>query len=147
MAAERALRRQKSAAGNAGKEPRLRRRYAILDVFTHQPLAGNPLAVVLDAGGLSDREMQTIAAEFNLSETVFVLPPRRPVHTAAVRIFTPRQELAFAGHPTVGTAVLLAMERIKQGEGVAESVITLEEKVGPVRCGVFVPGARRGHAV
>ena len=123
------------------------RRYAILDVFTDRPLAGNPLAVVLDGGGLGDLEMQMIAAEFNLSETVFVLPPQRPVHAAAVRIFTARQELPFAGHPTVGTAVLLAMQRLKQGEGVAESVIILEEKVGPVRCGVFVPGARRGHAV
>lgn len=123
------------------------RRYAILDVFTDRPLAGNPLAVVLDAGGLSDQEMQTIAAEFNLSETVFVLPPERPVHTAAVRIFTPRHELPFAGHPTVGTAVFLAMQRLKRGEGVAESVVILEEKVGPVRCGAFIGGARRGHAV
>jgi trans-2,3-dihydro-3-hydroxyanthranilate isomerase len=125
----------------------LDRRYAILDVFTDHPLAGNPLAVVLDGGGLGEHEMQRIAAEFNLSETVFVLPAQRPVHTAAVRIFTPRQELPFAGHPTVGTAILLAMQRLKRGEGVAESVIILEEKVGPVRCGVFVPGAHRGHAV
>ncbi len=123
------------------------RRYAILDVFTDHPLAGNPLAVVLDGGGLGEQEMQRIAAEFNLSETVFVLPAQRPVHTAAVRIFTPPQELPFAGHPTVGTAVLLAMQRLKQGEGVAESVIILEERVGPVRCGVFVPGPRHGHAV
>lgn len=124
----------------------MNRRYAILDVFSDKPLAGNPLSVVLDAAGLSDGEMQAIAAEFNLSETVFVLPPERPVHTAAVRIFTPRHELPFAGHPTVGTAILLAMERLKEGEGVVESVIILEEKVGPVRCGVFVPGARHGHA-
>lgn len=125
------------------------RRYAVLDVFTDTPLAGNPLAVVLDAGGLSGAEMQKIAAEFNLPETVFILPPERPVHTAAVRIFTPRHELPFAGHPTVGTAVLLAMERLKEGEGVAESVVILEEKVGPVRCGVFLREAklsRRGHA-
>ena len=92
-------------------------RYAVLDVFTDTPLVGNPLAVVLDAEGLDDARMLAIAAEFNLSETVFVLPPVNPVHTAALRIFTPRKELPFAGHPTVGTAVYLAAERLKEGPG------------------------------
>jgi trans-2,3-dihydro-3-hydroxyanthranilate isomerase len=124
------------------------RRYAILDVFTDRPLAGNPLAVVLDSDGLDDARMQAIAREFNLSETVFVTPPANPVHGAAIRIFTPQRELPFAGHPTVGTAVLLAGERLKQGEGLVESVMVLEEKVGPVRCGVLLTETDvGGHAV
>jgi trans-2,3-dihydro-3-hydroxyanthranilate isomerase len=123
-------------------------RYAILDVFTDTPLAGNPLAVVPDAAGLDDQRMQAIAAEFNLSETVFCFPADNPVHTAAVRIFTPRKELPFAGHPTVGTAVYLATERLRNGGGLAESVVILEEKVGPVRCGVFLKAASGGgHAI
>jgi trans-2,3-dihydro-3-hydroxyanthranilate isomerase len=81
--------------------------YVTVDVFTTQALAGNPLAVILDAGGLDQREMQAIAAEFNYSETTFVLPPSDPAHTATVRIFTPRTEVPFAGHPNVGTAFVL----------------------------------------
>ena len=128
-------------------------RYAILDVFTDTPLAGNPLAVLLEASGLDDARMQAIAAEFNLSETVFCFPATNPVHSASVRIFTPRQELPFAGHPTVGTAVYLASERLRAGVGLAESVVILEEKVGPVRCGVFLKpvqiasGQRGGHGI
>ena len=86
------------------------RPYAILDVFTDTPLSGNPLAVVLDAEGLDGDRMQAIAREFNLSETVFVLPPESPRHRARLRIFTPGRELPFAGHPTVGSAVLLALD-------------------------------------
>ena len=123
------------------------RRYAILDVFTDRPLAGNPLAVVLDCEGLDDARMQAIAAEFNLSETVFVLPPERPVHTAAIRIFTPARELPFAGHPTVGTAVLLGLERAASGLGNGEMVLVLEEKAGPIRCGVSLRSDRLGHAI
>ena len=82
------------------------RRFQTLDVFTETALAGNPLAVVLDADGLDDARMQAIAAEFNLSETVFVFEPRNAINTARVRIFTPKRELPFAGHPTVGTAAL-----------------------------------------
>jgi trans-2,3-dihydro-3-hydroxyanthranilate isomerase len=82
--------------------------YHTTDVFTDRPLAGNQLAVVLDATGLSSAEMQAIAAEFNYSETTFVLPPADPSHTAHVRIFTPGAELPFAGHPNVGTAFVLA---------------------------------------
>jgi trans-2,3-dihydro-3-hydroxyanthranilate isomerase len=120
------------------------RRYAILDVFTEAPLAGNPLAVVLEAEGLDDAAMQQIAREFNLSETVFVLPPENPAHTARLRIFTPRRELPFAGHPTIGTAVLLASERASQ---TGDSVIVLEEGVGPVRCGVMTEPGIAGRAV
>jgi trans-2,3-dihydro-3-hydroxyanthranilate isomerase len=84
------------------------RRYVTVDVFTDRMFGGNPLAVVLDAAGLSAREMQAIALEFNYSETTFVLPPETPANTAKVRIFTPRIEVPFAGHPNVGTAFVLA---------------------------------------
>jgi trans-2,3-dihydro-3-hydroxyanthranilate isomerase len=111
-------------------------------------LAGNPLAVLPDAHGLDEVHMQAIAAEFNLSETVFVLTPDMPMHSAKLRIFTPRAELPFAGHPTVGAAVYLAMQRLGgNGQGRREGVLVLEEKVGPIRCGVFVTGGPSGHAV
>ncbi len=120
-------------------------RYIVLDVFSSVPLAGNQLAVVLDADHLDAPRMQSIAREFNLSETVFVMKPERPVHSARIRIFTPTTELPFAGHPTVGCAVCLAVER-SGGTGGQEMVIVLEETVGPVRCGVFLKDARLGHA-
>jgi trans-2,3-dihydro-3-hydroxyanthranilate isomerase len=122
------------------------RRYALLDVFTDRPLAGNPLAVVLDAGGLGDERMQAIAAEFNLSESVFVLKSANPVHAASLRIFTPQQELPFAGHPTVGTAVLLGLERAAGAAG-NEVMVVLEEKAGVVRCGVTIRSSTVGHAI
>src|SRR5688572_5668852 len=108
------------------------RRFFTLDVFTDQPLAGNPLAVVLDAHGFDAERMQAVAREFNLSETVFVRPPQEPRHRAALRIFTPKRELPFAGHPTVGTAVLLAsLDR----DGEAGAVLFgLEEQVGVISC-------------
>jgi trans-2,3-dihydro-3-hydroxyanthranilate isomerase len=111
------------------------RRYKVFDVFTDRPLAGNPLAVVLDSEGLGSVAMQGIAREFNLSETVFVLPPDNAAHTAKVRIFTPARELPFAGHPTIGAAVCLARERFAS-PGEHDAVIVLEEAVGPVRCGI-----------
>jgi trans-2,3-dihydro-3-hydroxyanthranilate isomerase len=86
----------------------MQRRYVTVDVFTAQLFGGNPLAVVLDAEGLSTTQMQAVAREFNYSETTFVLPPRDPAHDAEVRIFTPVVELPFAGHPNVGTAFVLA---------------------------------------
>jgi trans-2,3-dihydro-3-hydroxyanthranilate isomerase len=82
--------------------------YCTLDVFTDRRFGGNPLAVVLDAHGIDDATMQSIAREFNYSETTFVLPPSDPAYAARVRIFTPGGELPFAGHPTVGTAFALA---------------------------------------
>jgi len=81
--------------------------YVIADVFTAEPLAGNPVAVYLDGSGLDAARMQRIAREMNLSETVFVLPPERD-GDVRVRIFTPVNELPFAGHPTLGTAIVLA---------------------------------------
>ena len=86
----------------------MQRRYITVDVFTDRAFGGNPLAVVLDAGGLSTAQMQAIATEFNYSETTFVLPPADPAHDAQVRIFTVRHEIPFAGHPNVGTAFVLA---------------------------------------
>jgi trans-2,3-dihydro-3-hydroxyanthranilate isomerase len=88
----------------------MKRRYVTTDVFTDRMFGGNPLAVVLDAADLSSSEMQAIALEFNYSETTFVLPPDDPKHTAKVRLFTPRTEVPFAGHPNVGTAFVLARE-------------------------------------
>lgn len=120
------------------------RRYAVLDVFTDTPLAGNPLAIVFEAEGLDGPAMQAIAREFNVSETVFVLPPRDPRHRARLRIFTPALELPFAGHPTVGTAIALAME---DGDGGADArAFGLEEEVGVVPCVVEVTGERSGRA-
>ncbi|MGH2587236.1 MAG: PhzF family phenazine biosynthesis protein, partial [Dehalococcoidia bacterium] len=85
-------------------------RFVQVDVFTDRPYAGNPLAVVFDAEGIAGDEMQAIAREMNLSETTFVLPPGRPECAARARIFTPGQELPFAGHPTIGTSIVLARE-------------------------------------
>lgn len=110
--------------------------YYILDVFTDRRFAGNPLAVVLDADALDPRRMQTIAKEFNLSETVFVLKPQRPAHTARIRIFTPAAELPFAGHPTVGTGALLAELKSPAAQGHSEALVVLEEEIGTVRVGV-----------
>src|ERR1700722_20305134 len=111
------------------------RRYVTVDVFTDRAFGGNPLAVVLDAGGLSTVQMQAIACEFNYVETTFVLPPRDPAHDAQVRIFTVNSELPFAGHPNVGTAFVLAMqaqkppERLKfeEGAGLVHVEILTEE--------------------
>jgi trans-2,3-dihydro-3-hydroxyanthranilate isomerase len=91
----------------------MQRRYITVDVFTDRAFGGNPLAVVLDAGGLSTAQMQAIASEFNYAETTFVLPPRDPVHDAQVRIFTVNKEIPFAGHPNVGTAFVLATQATK----------------------------------
>lgn len=79
--------------------------YEIVDVFTDRPFAGNPLAVVYGADDLATAQLQAIAREFNLSETVFVLPPTQPGASYRARIFTPETELPFAGHPSVGAAV------------------------------------------
>lgn len=108
--------------------------YHILDVFTDTAFTGNGLAVVLGADSLSDQQMQSIAREFNLSETIFVHAPDDAAHTAKVRIFMPRGELPFAGHPTIGCAVLLASLKYKGGCSF-ETDILLEEKAGlvPVR--------------
>jgi trans-2,3-dihydro-3-hydroxyanthranilate isomerase len=91
----------------------MQRHYITVDVFTDRAFGGNPLAVVLDAGGLSSAQMQAIACEFNYSETTFVLPPRDGSNDAQVRIFTVTREIPFAGHPNVGTAFVLATQAAK----------------------------------
>jgi len=101
--------------------------FVTLDVFTDQRFGGNPLAVFTDARGLSDADMQSLAAEFNLSETTFVLPPEDPAHTARVRIFNRTAEMPFAGHPSVGTGFVLA----SQGRG-RDGALTLEVPAGLV---------------
>ena len=118
-------------------------RFHTLDVFTDERFGGNPLAVVMEAGGLSTRLMQAIAREFNLSETVFVLSATDPRATHKVRIFTPARELPFAGHPTIGTAILLA----QLGEGqTGETSVVLEEGVGVVPVAVRLERDRPGYA-
>jgi len=114
-----------------------------VNVFTEDRFGGNPLAVLPDARGLSDAQMQALAAEFNLSETSFVLPPDNPQHHAKVRIFGPRAELPFAGHPNVGTGFVLALRDEKPPEH-----YVFEELAGLVRVHVLrdqqgvVTGAR-----
>jgi trans-2,3-dihydro-3-hydroxyanthranilate isomerase len=110
----------------------MRRRYLTLDVFCDHVFGGNPLAVVLDAEGLTSTQMQSIAKEFNYSETTFVLPPKNPAYTAQVRIFTPRTELPFAGHPNIGTAVAVANEFEANGRDPVDEV-AFEEGAGLVR--------------
>lgn len=112
------------------------RDYLIYDVFTDEAFAGNPLAIVLDAGGLDSGAMQTIAREFNLSETVFLTGPAGGGRVP-IRIFTPAHEMPFAGHPTVGTAVALtelALSADNDNLGGDASLLVLEEAIGPVRC-------------
>jgi trans-2,3-dihydro-3-hydroxyanthranilate isomerase len=101
--------------------------FVTLDVFTNQRFGGNPLAVFTDARGLSDADMQNLAAEFNLSETTFVLPPQDPAHTARMRIFNRTAEMPFAGHPSVGTGFVLA----SQGRD-RDGALTLEVPAGLV---------------
>jgi trans-2,3-dihydro-3-hydroxyanthranilate isomerase len=110
-------------------------KFHTLDVFTTRRFGGNPLGVVLGADALSTEEMQTIAREFNLAETIFVRKPIDPAHTASVRIFFPTDEIPFAGHPTVGCAILLA--EMLNGKGKPfETEILLEEVAGLVRVAV-----------
>jgi len=120
---------------------KMRRKFYTLDVFAQTALSGNPLAVVMDTDGLDGARMQAIAKEFNLPETVFVFPARNPLNTAALRIFTPGRELPFAGHPTVGTAVLLGQLRAPELLAREDVSVVLEELVGEVHCIVrHLPG-------
>jgi trans-2,3-dihydro-3-hydroxyanthranilate isomerase len=115
--------------------------FVTVDVFTSTQFAGNPLGVVLNAEGLSGGQMQTIAAEFNLAETTFVLPPKDPANTAEVRIFTPRSEMPFAGHPNVGTAFALARAGNTYGRAIAGDRVIFEEKAGLVPISLLKEGA------
>ncbi|MDR3471551.1 MAG: PhzF family phenazine biosynthesis protein [Devosia sp.] len=113
--------------------------YLLLDVFTREPLAGNQLAVVLKADGLLDNQMQAIAKEFGLSETIFLTRPQYERYTCGVRIFTPELELPFAGHPTIGAAVVVALQQ-------RLTAVRIEERVGLVTCIVDKVDKRTAHA-
>jgi len=113
----------------------MRARYLTVDVFTDRRFTGNQLAVFPDGRGIDAGRMQAIAREFNLSETVFVLPPDDPRHARRLRIFTPGRELPFAGHPTVGTAWVLAHVGLVPLRGDRTDIV-LEEGVGPVRVAI-----------
>lgn len=102
-------------------------KFVIADVFTDRPFGGNQLAVFPDARGISDKSMQAYAREINFAETTFVLPPENPKNTVRVRIFSPRVELPFAGHPTVGTAAVLSHLGVLRPTGAV-----FEEGIGPV---------------
>lgn len=113
--------------------------YSILNVFTDAENAGNPLAIVWEGDRLSDVRMQKIAAEFNLSETVFICRPDSPTNVAKLRIFTPTAELPFAGHPTVGAGVFLGRKK-------KLSAVRMEEKVGRITCLVEIASKSIGSA-
>jgi trans-2,3-dihydro-3-hydroxyanthranilate isomerase len=114
----------------------MQRHFTTLDVFTNECFAGNPLAVVSGSEDLDAARMQAIAREFGLPETVFVFPATHPAHTAHLHIFTPATELPFAGHPTVGTAVVIALSRRNR----KPQDLILEEQIGLVRCHVTPKG-------
>src|SRR3979490_2919095 len=123
--------------GSWDRRNRMQRRYITVAVFPARAFGGNPLAVVLDAGGLSTAQMQAIAVEFNYSETTFVLPPRDAAHDAQVRIFTVSREIPFAGHPNVGTAFVLATQASKP-----PARLKFEEGAGPVPVEILTEGGR-----
>jgi trans-2,3-dihydro-3-hydroxyanthranilate isomerase len=106
--------------------------FQTVDVFTDRQFGGNPVAVISDARGLSELQMQAIANEFNLAETTFVFPPANPAHSARVRIFTPRAEMPFAGHPNVGTAFVLARQQSAFGATLTIENMIFEEIAGLV---------------
>jgi trans-2,3-dihydro-3-hydroxyanthranilate isomerase len=116
-------------------------KFVTVDVFTDRQFGGNPLAVIPDATGLSAQQMQSIAAEFNLAETTFVLPPEKAGHTASVRIFTPRAEMPFAGHPNVGTAFVLARNGESHGKAIQADTLVFEEIAGLVRIVLLKEGS------
>jgi len=109
-------------------------KFHLLDVFADRPFRGNPLAVVENADVLAPQEMLSVAREFNLSETIFLLEPHNPVNAVRARIFTPQRELAFAGHPTVGATALIAHTRGRDMLARSGLVITIETEVGVLRC-------------
>jgi trans-2,3-dihydro-3-hydroxyanthranilate isomerase len=113
--------------------------FTLADVFSDEPFGGNQLAVFPDANGIADADMQRLAREFNFSETTFVLPPDDPACTHRVRIFTPREELPFAGHPTIGTAAVLASAGATEP---ARREFVFQEGIGPVAVTVDGQGIR-----
>lgn len=119
--------------------------FSIVDVFTRERFAGNPLAVIHDARGLDTSQMLAIAREFGFSETTFILPPRDAAHHAQVRIFTPHEELPFAGHPNIGTVFVMGRQTTA-AQGALQKIAILDEaggdvRVFPIREGAQVVGA------
>ena len=127
-------------------EPTMQLKFYTLDVFTEARFGGNPLAVVMNADALPAGLMQDIARELNLSETVFVQKPTNPAASARVRIFTPAVELPFAGHPTIGTGILLAQLRVTDASTEQDALVVLEETIGAVRVGVRTRPGKAPHA-
>jgi trans-2,3-dihydro-3-hydroxyanthranilate isomerase len=113
--------------------------FVTVDVFTDRQFGGNPLAVIPDARGLADDRLQLIAREFNYSETTFVFPPDDPAHTARVRIFTPTDEIPFAGHPNVGTAFALGRRGTAFGTPFGDDMV-FEENAGLVKISLLHDG-------
>ncbi len=121
-------------------------KFYTLDVFTETRFGGNPLGVVMGADALPAGLMQDIARELNLSETVFVQKATNPAASARIRIFTPAVELPFAGHPTIGTGILLAQLRAGDAPGEQDALVVLEETIGPVRVGIRMRPGKAPHA-
>ena len=123
----------------------MRYRFHTADVFTDRPFGGNQLAVFPEAEGLDAARMQQVARELNLSETVFVVPPEDPTHTRKLRIFTPQIDVPFAGHPTVGAALVLAAIGDIELDG-DETRIAFEEGVGTIEVTIRSDGGRPSEA-
>lgn len=121
-------------------------KFYTLDVFTEVRFGGNPLGVVMNADALPTGLMQDIARELNLSETVFVQKASNPAASARVRIFTPAVELPFAGHPTIGTGILLAQLRAGDPTTDQDALVVLEETIGAVRVGVRMRAGKAAYA-
>lgn len=116
-------------------------KYTLVDVFTTQAFGGNPLAVFHDGSGLGSKTMQQIANELNLSETAFICPPAKQQNQVSLRIFTPQVELPIAGHPTIGTAFVLAyLKMLPSHDGVNEWII--EEELGDIAVTVHKEGEK-----
>lgn len=122
------------------------RKFHILDVFTDKAYSGNQLAVVEDADGLTVEQMQEITREFGFSETVFLQSSENPTAIAKARIFTPMSEIPFAGHPTIGTAILLGEQKAKMNGGAQDVLLVLDEEIGPVRCVVSIASDKASYA-
>jgi len=136
------------AAASEARHPerKMQLKFYTLDVFTETRFGGNPLAVVMNADALPTGLMQEIAGELNLSETVFVQKAANPAASARVRIFTPKVELPFAGHPTIGTGILLAQLRATNTTTDQDALVVLEENIGSVRVGVRLRPGKAPYA-
>ena len=121
-------------------------KFHIVDVFTDQAFKGNQLAVVEEADDLNSEQMLAITREFGFSETVFLQSSDNPTAVSKLRIFTPKGEIPFAGHPTIGTAVLLGLEKAQHQNCGSDVLLILDEEIGPVRAVVSVLTAKHATA-